>query len=137
MIKLAKRLRGLNVEITLVGATKEEVLQWRDFFFNWGAIQIVSTNSRRAEMDLTGVLDDQESEVTELNGEFHFVFYARKEKVIKAFESAAVARFDWDSLTERGGKRARLLQSQILAAEALARFEAIPTREQLEKLALQ
>lgn len=129
MVQLTKRLRGPNVEIQISAPTKQEVIQWRDYFYNWGSIQIASG---RAEMDLTGVLDEQENEVEEIADTFHFTFFAKKDRVIKAFESSALASLDWDTITQKTGKKGRNFHRQLVEMEAVNRFNSIPTPEQHE-----
>lgn len=119
MTQLFKRNKGKYFIVHIQGQTPQEVIQWRDFFFNWGAIQIAKGRDNEGELDLSGALDRQEKEVEEIGGNFHFEFAAKREKIINAFKCAAEANVP-------PGRRARNYFSERVQQQALARFESIP-----------
>src|SRR5688572_22104316 len=121
--KLFKQLFGPQVRIEIVADSAAEAIQWRDYFFNWGALQIAT-----GQFDASDVLNEQErSELDTLPDGVHFTFYAQKDRVIKAFRDAAECSTDWETVTERGGKPARKQKHAELERAAIDRFEAIPS----------
>jgi hypothetical protein len=127
MIQLTKRLFGPNVEIRLVGESKEEVIQWRDFFYNHGAIQMGA-----GKFDPCFDLEQQEKEVEEIRGKYYsLMFMAKKELVVKTFIDAEEIKVDWDTITERGGQRARRNAHAEAQTLGLKRFEEIPGHSEL------
>ena len=129
-MRLTRQLFGATVRLEISGDTKEEVIQWRDYFFNWGAMQISEGN----DCSFTSALDKQENEVEDLTDtyipediqyvpKYRLAFAVKKDKLIKAFEDSAEAQTDWENVL---GKRNRQKKHLELHAQALARFEAIP-----------
>ena len=116
-MKMTRQLFGKNVRLEITSTDKAEVIQWRDYFFNWGAIKIADGN----DLDLTGTLDRQQPD--ELNGEFQISFAVRKERLIKAFEDSAEVNTDWEKVL---GKKNREKKHLELHEQAIARFNSIP-----------
>lgn len=129
-MKITKQLRGSNVRLEIIGESQEETIQWRDFFFNWGAMQIAYGHA--GEMDLTATLNQQEERIDVLPDGFHFSFFANKEKVINAFKSSLEANTDWESVSAMGGKRGRRAAHERIELAAVERFDSIPSISDLD-----
>jgi len=127
MITLRKRLLGPQVQIDITAETREECIQWRDYFFQWGAIRIAAPVVCGRPIDITDTLNSQEEEVDELRDGYHFEFCARKDLVIKAFRDSAEVKTDWEQVSEKGGKRGRIQKHLEIEKEAITRFESIPS----------
>ncbi len=121
-MNITKRSFGAYTELTLTADTKEEVINWRNYFFNWGSLTLAAGNN----IDLSEPLDRQEREIEETREGYRLAFQAKKDKIIAAFRNSAEANFDWDSVTEKGGKKARIAAHKDLEIKALERFDAIP-----------
>ncbi len=121
-MRFIKQLAGPYVELVLLGK-KDEVINWRNYFFNWAAIKI-----NEGCYDFGESLDRQEKEeIQEVCGSFLLKIFVRKNALINAFKNSMEARVNWEKVSLRGGRRARLDMHKRVERAALRRFEAIPT----------
>lgn len=128
-MRITKQLVGPTARIELIGETEDEVINWRDYFFNWGAIQIGITRKLtewQRGIVVTEALDRQKKDIEQLRDGFHFHFYASKQRLINAFQKSAEAQIDWQEITEQGGQPARKRMSAAIKNAGQQRFDDIP-----------
>ena len=122
-MRFIKQLEGKYVELEIIGKNKQEVIDWRNYFFNWGAIQISKGNC----LNLSFSLENQERDIDEKNNQASLKIYMRKQALINTFFYSSQARVNWEKVTERGGQQARKEMHKRIERAAQRRFERIPT----------
>ena len=115
---MQKLIYGDYVELELVGETKEEVIQWRNFFWNWGAIKVCDSGNNCSES-----LDKQESEIDEFPDGYHLKFFLTRKGIIEAYKNSMITKIDWE---KHPGKKNRLKIHKEIEQIALDRFNNIP-----------
>lgn len=123
-MKIRKQLLGTYVQLEIEADTRQEIIDWRNYYWNWAAIKIGNIS-----FDYGEYLDSQEKDIDEYANCYRIRFFSTKKSILKAYQASAEVKVNWEKFTEKKGCRARKDLHKRIERAALKRFERIPICE--------